>query len=206
MGIIALATLTGCSKTELAAISDPTCLIVSKCTAVEATSFTAPAYRDDRTFSSVIVYYFSNDIKERKQSEESAYKELHKKGIYATKALDIIPPTLQTNISNIKKRLVDTNQEALLLITPSSRSVNSEYVPRMNVPYSDQISDDVFGGYTAETPQSGYTAYLIDLKNGAIAWKATISAEGSKNNNFSELSRKTARIVTQKIIKDGLLK
>lgn len=145
------------------------------CATAQVTGYRDPVLASF-SYNNVAIYYPSSDLETRARVENEIASEFGLRSISSGATAAVISPTEQVSALEFNTRLKKANFDSLLMITESTASSSSTYVPGYAVSNSSGFYYNP--GQTITTVGAKSNVTLIDLTVGKVAWVGTVSGTG----------------------------
>lgn len=189
-------------------------VFVSGCTMTNLVSYTDPAYKET-VFQNVLIVVPDSSFERREKLEEIITKNLIKKGIQATKSIDLFPPTRTFSEEELSQILIQNGIESFLVVAQSDYWITHKYIPRSSSTsgnaYSSgnnihfQSTTQESGGYTISKPNAKYELRLFDTSTQNLAWIGNATVNGSAISGYNDLASGLANKLANQLLKDGII-
>jgi hypothetical protein len=207
--------LPSCGARRALARALAACLLLAGCISVEIASQVAPEFREQRFLRTMVVADVGM-LHERTLAEDLIVERLRDRRIDALRSLDVVFGADTLPVEAFFQHAAEAGADAVLILRVHEEGELGYYVP----PTADSTyyttehdgvvvghgSTHVFGGGSVIRPWATFRATLIETATGKTAWFADATADGTASSSPSDLVKRVAGKIAERLGEDGILK
>jgi len=198
------------------------CLVTVGCASTDLTSQRAPDFKG-KAYTKLLVWAGFEDLALKKRAETKISSAIVAKGGASLVATEILFPGKEYSAEEVHAMCRANQVDGILVVTPTDAGHTEHYVPPTYHTYSSatgtattygnttygqatgQSTTYTTGGYTMHKPWANFSARLIDVQSGQVAWIATANSRGNALADSADLVDSFAARAVRTLVQDGAL-